>query len=589
MTGTRTVELPGLVDLQVNGFAGVDFGDPATTAAGIVRAVEAIQKTGVTRFLPTLVSSSLDAFATCARTLVKTAHPAIAGIHMEGPYISPEDGPRGAHGVSTFGAPTSPTSDAGRTRPRGRIRLVTLAPEAPGALTLVEHLAESGVRVAIGHTAASGPPIRDAVAAGATLSTHLGNGCAQTLPRHPNLIWEQLAEDRLLASFIVDGHHLPPATVHAMLRAKTPARTILVTDAIAAAGMPPGIYTLGGQKLELDATGRVAAPGAPNLAGSALLLPVAIGNTVRFTGAAARGGDPDGLDPPGRVHRHSSSRDGRGGVGREGRRAERAAGPALAEAVAAQREPAVDRDHLAGDVGVGLQQEAHGPRHVLGPAEARDRAAVHVGVVLAGVDRRARHAGDRGARGDDVHPDVGRAAVLLGEDAGGVRPARPWARRTPGCPRTDRRPACSRRGRWRRAVSRRSISSAQARASSTGASKLAVKEAWSAGAVELSGLHARGVTGERHDAVELAFHRERRLEVALAHLGLGHVAFDEGGRGRRRGPAPSAGRRGRCRGSSGSRPPAMAPSCSSSAAIAAPETARATRQQHDAAGQATCG
>jgi N-acetylglucosamine-6-phosphate deacetylase len=116
------------------------------------------------------------------------------------------------------------------------------------------------------------------------MSTHLGNGCANVLPRHPNVIWEQLGEDRLLAGFIVDGHHLPPATVKAMIRAKTPARSILVTDAVGAAGMPPGRYTLGGQEVELSATGRVAAPGAPNLAGSALRLDVAIGNTVRFTG-----------------------------------------------------------------------------------------------------------------------------------------------------------------------------------------------------------------------------------------------------------------------------------------------------------------
>jgi len=138
--------------------------------------------------------------------------------------------------------------------------------------------------VAIGHTGATGAQIADAVSAGATLSTHLGNGCAQVLPRHPNVIWEQLGEDRLLASFIVDGHHLPPATVKSMIRAKTPARTILVTDAVGAAGMPPGRYTLGGQEVELSPTGRVAAPGAPNLAGSALRLDVAIGNTVRFTG-----------------------------------------------------------------------------------------------------------------------------------------------------------------------------------------------------------------------------------------------------------------------------------------------------------------
>jgi N-acetylglucosamine-6-phosphate deacetylase len=205
---------------------------------------------------------------------------------MEGPYISAEDGPRGAH-VRDLIRPAD-VDDFRRRQDaaEGRIRLVTLAPESPGALRLVEHLVAAGVRVAIGHTAASPAQIADAVRAGVTLSTHLGNGCAQMLPRHPNVIWEQLGEDRLLASFIVDGHHLPPATVKAMIRAKTPLRSILVTDAIAAAGMPPGTYTLGRQRVELDAAGRVAAPGASHLAGSALRMNVAVGNAVRFTGLA---------------------------------------------------------------------------------------------------------------------------------------------------------------------------------------------------------------------------------------------------------------------------------------------------------------
>src|SRR5207245_9153695 len=118
----------------------------------------------------------------------------------------------------------------------GRLVLVTLAPEVPGALPLTDHLAASGVRAALGHTSATPQQIRDAVGAGATLATHLGNGCPQMLPRHPNVIWEQLAADALFASLIVDGHHLPAATVKSMVRAKSPARTILVTDAMAAAG-----------------------------------------------------------------------------------------------------------------------------------------------------------------------------------------------------------------------------------------------------------------------------------------------------------------------------------------------------------------
>jgi N-acetylglucosamine-6-phosphate deacetylase len=281
---TRNVEIPGLVDLQVNGFAGVDFGEPTLTAERLLKAIDAIGKTGVTRFLPTLVSSSLDAFAAAARTIVRTPHPTIAGLHMEGPYISPEDGFRGVHSRAFVRGADLDDFKRRQEAADGRIRLVTLAPEVPGALRLVEHLAASGVRVAIGHTAASGPQIADAASAGATLSTHLGNGCAPVLPRHPNVIWEQLGEDRLLASFIVDGHHLPPATVRSMIRAKTPARTILVTDAIAAAGMAPGRYTVAGQEVELSAEGRVAVPGAVTLAGSALRLDVAIGNTVRFTG-----------------------------------------------------------------------------------------------------------------------------------------------------------------------------------------------------------------------------------------------------------------------------------------------------------------
>jgi N-acetylglucosamine-6-phosphate deacetylase len=138
--------------------------------------------------------------------------------------------------------------------------------------------------VAIGHTAANTAQIADAVSAGATLSTHLGNGCAAMLPRHPNVIWDQLAHDDLFASFIVDGHHLPASTVRAMLRAKGLQRSILVTDAIAAAGSPPGRYRLGELDVELDSAGRVAAPGASNLAGSALTMDRAVANVVRFTG-----------------------------------------------------------------------------------------------------------------------------------------------------------------------------------------------------------------------------------------------------------------------------------------------------------------
>ena len=278
------MELPGLFDLQVNGFGGVDFNAPDLTADRVEEALHRIRETGVTRCLPTLITSSLEDFSASARVLSRVRSPAIAGIHMEGPYISPEDGPRGAHRPAHV---RSASIDDFRRRQEaagGRIVLVTLAPEVDGAIALIEHLVAAGLRVACGHTAAAPEDVARAVAAGATLATHLGNGCAQMLPRHPNTIWELLAADGVFASFIVDGHHLPPATVKAMVRAKGLDRSILVTDAIAAAGCAPGTHTLGGVTSVLSEDGRVSLPGTPYLAGSALTMDRAIANTVRYTG-----------------------------------------------------------------------------------------------------------------------------------------------------------------------------------------------------------------------------------------------------------------------------------------------------------------
>ncbi len=278
------IQTLGFFDLQVNGFAGVDFNDPNCSSEELDRAIAAMHRGGVTQCLPTLITSSLERFASCARVLTASRNPAIAGIHMEGPYISPEDGPRGAH-TREFVTKASVDDFCRRQEAAdGRIVLVTLAPEVEGALELIEYLVQAGIKVAIGHTAADPGVIRDAVKAGATLSTHLGNGCAQSLPRHPNHLWEQLAADELHASFIVDGHHLSPAVVKTMIRAKTPSRSILVTDATAASGSSPGRYMLGGVEVELSASGRVAVPGANNLAGSALTLATAIENAVRFCG-----------------------------------------------------------------------------------------------------------------------------------------------------------------------------------------------------------------------------------------------------------------------------------------------------------------
>ena len=278
------LEFPGLFDLQVNGFAGVDFNAPGLTTEGLAEALERQRATGVTRCLPTLITSSFDRFARNARVIARSPDPAVAGIHMEGPYLSPEDGPRGAHPREHVTNASIADFDRRQEAADGRIVLVTLAPEASGALSLIDHLVKAGVRVAIGHTGGTPQQVEDAISAGATLATHLGNGCAQMLPRHPNFIWTLLAADPVAASFIVDGHHLPAATVKGLVRAKGVDRSILVTDAMSAAGCGPGRYSIGDVVCESGEDGRVSLPGTPYLAGSSLTLDRAIANTVKFTG-----------------------------------------------------------------------------------------------------------------------------------------------------------------------------------------------------------------------------------------------------------------------------------------------------------------
>ena len=277
-------EGPGLFDLQVNGYAGVDFNCPRLTTDDVHRAAEKMREAGVTAWLATLITSPLDDFVRCARTIVAAQNPAVVGIHMEGPYINPADGPRGAHRRDCVQPPSWEDFQRRQEYAEGQIRLITIAPELPNSLEFIERAVASGVRVAIGHSDATPAQIAEAVRAGATMSTHLGNGCAHLLPRHPNLLWAQLAEDRLWAGLIVDGIHLSPETVKVMVRAKTPSRCILVTDAVAAAHAPPGSYTVGDLPVLRMTDGRVTLPDRATLAGSSLTMDQAIVHTCRFTG-----------------------------------------------------------------------------------------------------------------------------------------------------------------------------------------------------------------------------------------------------------------------------------------------------------------
>jgi N-acetylglucosamine-6-phosphate deacetylase len=163
---------------------------------------------------------------------------------------------------------------------------VTLAPELDEALGFIERLVAAGVVGSLGHTAASSQRIREAIAAGARLSTHLGNGCHALMPRHDNYFWEQLAADELWASMICDGHHLPPALMRSIVRVKTPSRTIVTCDASSLAGLPPGRYREWDQELEVQADGRIVVVESGFLAGSGSFTDRCIGNVIRFAGVS---------------------------------------------------------------------------------------------------------------------------------------------------------------------------------------------------------------------------------------------------------------------------------------------------------------
>ena len=286
--GGVRVRGPGLVDLQVNGYAGVDFNAPAErlSADGLHRAAESMRRRGVAAALITLITDEPAAMLARAARLADLCRADArlggfyVGLHVEGPFLSPEDGPRGAHPAAHVTSPAARPEFIPRLLDAAGdwLRMVSLAPESPGAIGLIRQLARHGVVPAIGHTAASADSLAEAVAAGARLSAHLGNGSHGLLPRLDNYVQYQLSRDDLPASFIADGVHMPFYTLKNFLRAKGWSRSILVTDATAAADAGPGRYTVAALEIESDAAGRVCLAGRATLAGSSLRLDRAVAN-----------------------------------------------------------------------------------------------------------------------------------------------------------------------------------------------------------------------------------------------------------------------------------------------------------------------
>ena len=277
--GTGVV-VPGLVDLQVNGYYGVDLAD--CDPGGWALVARRLPETGTTAFLPTFITAPVPALATALRSAAKAAEAATAGarvlgVHLEGPFLSPARA--GAHRRDWI-VPPSPGAvtellEAGR----GVLRLMTLAPEADGALAAIGTLTAAGVLVSVGHSDATAAEVAAGAAAGARMVTHLFNAQRGLHHREPGVVGQALTDQRLTSGLIVDLSHVSAAAC-AIAFAAAPGRICLVTDAAACAGMPPGHYLLGGQPMELPPDG--AAPMRPDgtLAGSALRMDRAVANTV---------------------------------------------------------------------------------------------------------------------------------------------------------------------------------------------------------------------------------------------------------------------------------------------------------------------
>ncbi|NBX60117.1 MAG: N-acetylglucosamine-6-phosphate deacetylase [Opitutaceae bacterium] len=266
----------GLFDFQVNGFGGIDFQRDDLTSTEFAHAVAALRKHGTSGIFATLITDEIEAlcrrFAALEKlcATVPSAGAAILGYHLEGPWLSPTPGYRGAHPAGPMRAPTFADYERLQAAAHGRLRLITLAPEWPGSAEFIAAVTQQGVHVSLGHTNASEAEIDAAIRAGARFCTHLGNGCPLELPRHDNIVQRLLARDELTACFIPDGIHLPKGVLKNFVRAKPAGRVLFTTDAMAGAGAPPGRYTIGPHLIAVGADGVARQPGEKNFAGSTL-------------------------------------------------------------------------------------------------------------------------------------------------------------------------------------------------------------------------------------------------------------------------------------------------------------------------------
>lgn len=278
---------PGLIDIQINGYVGVDFADQDLTMEEIRIVTEALWKEGVTTFLPTLITADRESLKNSFSILSNAmkdveAGKSIPGFHLEGPYISPIQGFRGAHLAKYIREPDWDEFLELQQAANNGIKLLTLAPEIEGAIPFIKKCTQNGVVVSLGHHNGNAEEIQEAADAGASMSTHLGNGCANMINRHNNPLWPQLADDRLSTSLIVDGFHLNEEEVQCFYKIKGNNRTILVSDALDLAGLEPGVYTRWEREVVLTPD-VVKFPAENVLAGAASPIRKCVENMMKYT------------------------------------------------------------------------------------------------------------------------------------------------------------------------------------------------------------------------------------------------------------------------------------------------------------------
>ena len=263
----------GLVDLQVNGYRGINFSDIRLTRDDFAQACLGVLEAGTTAFLPTIITSAAEVYEhnlpiMAAAMDSEEFRGRLLGIHIEGPFISAEAGARGAHPPERTRKPDVDFLDKLIDLAKGKVRLLTISAELEGADTLARHARNRGITVSLGHQMATDADLRRLVKAGATSLTHLGNGVPAMLARHENPIWAGLANDDLVAMIITDGHHLPAPVLKTIIRAKGADRCIVVSDASSLAGLGPGTYDFLGDAVILEESGRLHSPQTGYLAGS---------------------------------------------------------------------------------------------------------------------------------------------------------------------------------------------------------------------------------------------------------------------------------------------------------------------------------